>query len=283
MVNNAILVQDDITDDMKAKVVMERINTELRDQYDLRNLGRVIDTGEDIHVSRQLVTSRVSGERKVAELEEAEISSQSYADVDESLFKNVVHIVLSQESMLSADANIWNEHVSDAAREIANMENEEVSEVIDSSAVAPGTGDTDWSSTNDPFDDIMSAAQEMREENLTPDTLLMGPGAYANFVSNEEVVKRLERGATADGSITGAAGFRIAQSNSLADSNYCYLLDTNAPAFYVADGPRMVRQYQSDTAFYDGYNIADFLFVGTVWDGYDPDPILAMDTSSSSY
>lgn len=277
MVNNKILVSGDLTDEMEAKVLMERLNTEIRDEYNLRGLVRVIDTGQRIHISQPLTTKNVEGHREVKELEEAAITSQEYEHIDKTLHKNVVHIALSDESRLSAEENVWNMHVQDSAREIAKMENTEISEIIDDASEA-APENNNWS-TDDPFFDIMEAIRAIREDNLEGDSLLMDPQAYAQFVSNEEIVKRLERGVTAEGTINSIAGLNIYTSNTLQDTEVCYVIDTNAPAAYLADGPRMIKQYEKAEAFYRGYLIGDFLHVDSVWQNYSPEPILKIDTS----
>lgn len=265
MPNDKILVKDDITDEMQAKVVMARINEVIRPSYNLRDLTRAIDTGERIHISYPLTTKRVQGQRDVKELQEAAISSQAYDHIDETLHKNVTHIVLSAESQLSAEENIWSMHVDDSALEIANMENQDVSDVLDDMG-SELTGVSDWSDNdNDPYVDIMDAATMIREEHLDPNVIAMEPGLYAEFVSNQNIVDRFERGRTVDGSIASIAGLDIMIDTELPDDT-AYVLDTAAPAMVLADGPRMIGEYTNQAAMFDGYVIADFLHVEDVID-----------------
>jgi len=276
MVNDKILVSEDITDDMKAEVVMERINEIIRHDYSLRDYTTVVDTGTRRHARIPLRTKRVRGVRDVGELEEAPVSAQDYDYIERTLKKNVTHIAISEESRMSAEENIWNQHVSDASQEIARLENLDVKDVIeDDTNWLTYDSTTDWTDdNNDPFDDILQAATEMRtwdetaDENargFEPDTLLLDPGSYATLISNEKVVKRLERGATAEGEVQSLAGFNLAMDKTLDSSNEeVYLLDTSEPGIVLFDGPRLVRDYQDPKAFFDGYNIADFLWAEPV-------------------
>jgi len=278
MVNDKIIVSDDIHDDMKAEVVMERINEVIRHEYSLRDYTRVVDTGRRRHARIPLRTKRVRGVRDVGELEEAPVSAQDWDTIERTLKKNVTHIALSEESRMSADFNVWNEHVQDAAEEIARLENLDVKDVLeDDSNWLTYTDTGDWTDdTDDPFKDIMAAATEMRTWDETdddhargfnPDTLLLDPGSYSTLLSNEKVVKRLERGATAEGEVQSLAGMNIAMDQTLDDTDeQVYLLDTNSQGIVLFDGPRLVRDYQEPKAFFDGYNIADFLWVEPVLD-----------------
>jgi len=279
MANNSILMKGDITDEMKAKVMMDRLRAELIDEYDLRQYARVIDTGQDIHISRQVVTKNVEADEKVEELEEAQISREAYAHIDETLYKNVAHIVLSSESQLSADRNIWNDHVRGAAQALAKRENEHLGDEIENvSETAPQSNSWDDDS-NDPYKDLKQAAKEIRKDKLNANVALMDSDAEADLLGNENIIDRLERGATAEDGVARLAGLRLAVSNTLPEEDVCYVMDTNAPGVILADGPRMVETYSGDASFFDGYAVADFILPTDVWSRYDPEPILKIDTS----
>lgn len=275
MVNDKIIVSDDIHDEMKAEVVMNRINEVVRNEYTLRNYARVVNTGTRRHARIPLMTDRVRGVRDLGELEEAPVSAQEYDYIERTLKKNAVHIAISEESRMSSEENIWDMHINDAAQEISKLENDDISDVLeDTDNWLSYTDTSDWTDDdNDPFDDIMAAATEMRTWNeegdktrgFDPDTMLLDPGSYATLISNAEVVKRLERGATAEGQVQSIAGMNIAMDNSLDSTDETvYLLDTDNPGMVLFDGPRLVRDYQNAKAFFDGYNIADFLWVEPV-------------------
>lgn len=264
MANDKIIVGDDIPEKMKAEVVAEQVYKVARANYNLRNICRVIDTGNDIHISIPIVDGRVSGQRNVGELEEAKISAQSYSTVDETLHKNVAHVVLSAESQLSANQDIMSMNADDAGQDIARMENEDIKDALTGAGITTEGADADWDNNdNDPFADIQSAMNVVRDENFNPDTILMDPDAYAILVTNQNVVDRLERGATSDGTINSISGLDIIVDNTL-DSGTVYIMDTSKPVLLLADGPGMVNTYQNKVAMYDGYMIADFLHVEPV-------------------
>jgi len=255
-----LVVRDDLSDPMKAEVILEEVYREVRASYNLREACRVIGTGEALNIEIPLVTQRVSGQQDVPELEEAEISSQAYSHISSKLHKNVVHIALSREAQMEAKQDILSMHVQDAGQEIGRMENAEIADEF--SALDSNSG-SDWSASNDPFDDIMTAATTVRENGYEPTQLWMEPGVYSALVSNDDILDRLERGATADGQLGTIAGFDIRLDQELPDGE-AYLIDPTAPAFVLFDGPEWISEYSSDTAFYDGYIIADFLGLETV-------------------
>lgn len=264
MANDKILVADDIPDKMKAEVVAEEVYKEVRANYKLRDICRVVSTGEDIHVSIPIVDGRVSGQRNVGELEEAKISSQSYTTIDSTLHKNVAHVVLSAESQLSASRDIMSMNINDAGQDITRMENEDIFDALDGAGISTMSADAVWTdSSNDPFKDIQDAMNLVRDENFNPELILMDPDAYATLVTNQNVVNRLERGATADGTINSISGLEILVDNTL-DSNTVYVMDKSAPVLFLADGPGMISDYTDNTRFFDGYSIADFLHVEPV-------------------
>lgn len=257
-----LVVQDDVDDTMKAELVLEEVYKATRADYNLRDACRVINTGNSINVDIPLITARVSGQMNVPELEEAEISSQSYSHVSAKLHKNVVHVALSKEAQVNANVDIMRMHVEDSGEEIARMENYEIADEM-TTASFESTSGSDWSGSNDPFDDIMEAVAEIRKRDFNPDQIWMAPDQYSEFVSNEEVVRRLERGATAEGQITSAAGLNIRVDNELSAGD-AYVIDSSAPVFVLLDGPAWISEYSDHTAFYDAYLIADFLHIETL-------------------
>ncbi len=264
MANDKIIVGDDIPDKMKAEVVAEEVYKVARANYNLRQICRVINTGEDINISIPIVDGRVSGQRNVGELEEAKISAQSYSTVEARLHKNVAHVVLSAESQLTANKDIMSMNKDDAGQDISMMENEDIYDALTGAEITTEGADVDWSnSDNDPFSDIQDAINIVRDQNFNPDTILMDPDAYSILVTNQNVVDRLERGATADGTINSISGLDIMVDNTL-DSETVYVMDSSKPVLVLADGPGMVNNYSNKVAMYDGYIIADFLHVEPV-------------------
>lgn len=256
-----LIVKDDLSDPMKAEVILEEVYESVRASYNLREACRVIGTGEALNIEIPLVTQRVSGQQDVPELEEAEITSQAYNHISSKLHKNVVHIALSREAQMEAKQDILSMHVQDAGQEIGRMENSEIADQF--SALSSNDPGTNWSGTDDPLDDIMNAATTIRENGFEPTQIWMEPGVYSALVTNDKLLDRLERGATADGELGSIGGFDIKLDQELTDGE-AYLVDPNAPSFVLFDGPEWISEYSSDTAFYDGYIIADFLGLETV-------------------
>lgn len=256
-----IIVQDDVPDVMVAKVITEEVYRATRADYNLREVARVYDTGDKIHISVPIIDRRVSGEINVPELAESQITSQVYTQIDERLHKNVVHIAISEESKLTSSPDILTWNIKDAGEDIARMENLEISQAM---AEWDAVAGSDWTdNANDPFADIMAGIALIGGNNFRARQIWMNMGVYAALVGNTNIVDRLERGVTADGIINSIAGLKIGIDNGL-EAGVAYLADPNAPALFLADGPALVNQYKNNQAFFEGYNIADFLHIENV-------------------
>lgn len=256
-----LVIRDDLADPMKAEIVLEEVDRAIRANYNLRDLCRVLQTGEALTVDIPLITSKVAGQMNVPELEEAAISSQSYDHIRSQLHKNITHVALSKEAQLESKFDILRMHVEDAGKEIAHMENIEIAaelDTFDSDAADDWTDDQ-----NDPFDDIMDAVTTIRNNHFEPTQMWMEPAVHSALLSNGNIMDRLQRGATADGQLTTMAGIQIRVDNELSDETV-YFVDPTAPALMLFDGPEWINEYSHDTAFYDGYIIADFLGIERV-------------------
>lgn len=249
-----LLVKDDVDDSMKAKVILEEVYRVKRSDYNLRNACKVMSV--DVrNISIPLVTQNVTGQEKVPELEEVKIDSQAYSSLTKQLYKNGAHVALSGEAQMEAKQDIMKMNVEGAAADLARMENKQLAELFDTLS---GVAGSDWSDTNDPFDDITSVVTTIRENGFEADTMLMEPTVYGALLSNEEIYKRMERGATTDAKLPSLAGLQIIVDNALT-SGSAYILDKSEPCAMLFDGPKWIREYQDPAAFYDGYVIADFL------------------------
>lgn len=262
-----LIVRDDLAEPMKAKTVLDEVYLVTRDNYNLREACRTVQTGDSLQVEVPVITDTVSGQMNVPELEEAEISSEAYDYIRSRLHKNVVHVALSHESQMESMMDIMTMNVQDAGREIARMENEEIATEMEGFTntwdVSTENDEWDADEPGDPFYDIMEVAREIREENYEPNQLWLATDAYSALLSNEHVMERMQRGATADGTINTIAGFEI-RTDHMIPSGEGYMLDSTAPAMMFFDGPEWIREYRDEVAFFDGYVIADFLGIQKV-------------------
>ena len=136
---------------IEAVTILDEVLGLARPQYLLRQVCRAVRM--DALTARVDVATKLMGQEKVPPLAEAEISSEAYDIVDFDLWKNVVHVVISDEARKKAAHDILNLHVSDAARDLARMENKQIKEEMDGATDVAGS---DWGNTaNNPFDDIV--------------------------------------------------------------------------------------------------------------------------------
>jgi len=206
-----------------------------------------------------------TGAEKVPELHEADIKSQSYTYVDFNLWKNVVHIALSKEAELKTDVDVMALHVKSAAREMARMENSQIATEIEANGTAGPTA-YDWNaktngvSDHDPMDDIMDGCEPLHVAGYEAKIIAMNWQQYADLVSNTHVTSLLERGTIIKtGKLPAIVGLQIMTDENISDDKV-YLVDPDAPAIVLGEGPEMAIQYGKDSPkFFQGYAIAKFL------------------------
>jgi len=251
-----LIVSTDIPESMKAEVIVEEVLGLARPRYTLRQLCRVIDFGDAIQGKIPIATT-LAGQEKVPPLVEAELSAQSYVDLNFELWKNVVHVAISKEAELKSKFDIMQLKVQDAARDLARMENKQIGAELDTLTAIAGS---DWSvDTNDPLEDIMAAIEAIESLGYEPKVIAMATGVYAAFVHNDKVKEAYERGATvARGKIPAVAGLRIVVDTHITPKT-AIVLDPDAPCIALADGPQLVEKYPGGAKFFDGYAIAQFL------------------------
>lgn len=251
-----LIESGDITE-LEREVIVETILGLAKKNYNLRKVCRVIQMPE-LHAKIRIATS-MSGTPKVEEGVEAPLKSQSYTSVTFDLWKNVVHFAITKEAELKSSVDVWRMHAEDAARELAKMENDQIAaEMLNASTISG----SDWGvDTNDPLDDIMAAMAviENSEQGFTADYIVMHPLVYADLVSNQNVRDALERGTVIrTGELATIAGLKILRDKSL-DTTSAYVLDSNAPALVLGEGPEVSEEYTGKGSFVRGIAIAKFI------------------------
>jgi hypothetical protein len=173
---------------IQAKVVLEEVLGLARPLYNLRQITRVIRMPQLV-MSIDKATKLV-GTEKVAALVEADIKTESFTRVDFDLWKNVVHVVISDEARLKAAHDLLRLHTEDGARELAKMEN---SQIVTEAETATAIAGADWGatsgtppeSTNNPFDNINSALDAVWANGYPPDFMAVHPRPWSDFITNK--------------------------------------------------------------------------------------------------
>jgi len=220
------------------------------------------------------IATKLTGVEKVPPLVEADVSAQSYTRVDFDLWKNVVHVVIADESVKKATHDIYGLHTSDAARDLGRMENKQIAEVLKDATDITGA---DWgavttppNSDNNPFDPdkgIPAAIKAITGQGYMPTHVAMHPDVWADFISNSYVQKYVDAGLlrVPEGQV-GVLSLPMYPSLRILidDSGYllntaCYVVAQDAPAVVLGEGPTESAKYRNEPAGYDAFIIRSWL------------------------
>ena len=220
------------------------------------------------------VATKLTGQRKVPPLVEADVSAQSYTRVSFSLWKNVVHVVIADESRKKATHDIYGLHTSDAARDLGRMENLDIADVLKTVTEIAGA---DWgamttppNSDNNPFNadnGIPAAIKAISGQGYPPTHIAMHSDVWADFISNSYVQKyvdagllRVPEGQAGVLSLPMYPSLKILVDNSGSLLNTaCYVVAADAPAIVLGEGPTESGKYRNEPAGYDAFMIRQWL------------------------
>jgi len=119
------------------------------------------------------IATKLTGVEKVPALVEATIRAESYSRTTFELWKNVAHVVVSDEARLKAAHDILNLQVADAAKEIARMENSQIKTAMDDATDVAGS---DWGdTTKNPYNDIGAVMDAIEGNGFPVDTIAADP------------------------------------------------------------------------------------------------------------
>jgi hypothetical protein len=256
-----ILMVDDITD-VEAYTVLRELLGLARVQYNLRELCKVVRIP---HLTADIRTATTySGSEKVPELVEADIKSHTYSKASFDLWKNVVHLAVSLEAKLKSDIDVMGLQISDAAKELARMENSQIATIIEAGATS-GTGyvwddKSNGISDHDPVFDILTAEDTIFGYGYDPNKLAMNHTQYIHLVTNTHITSLLERGTIVKtGILPAVAGYPLLIDNGIT-ADHVYLVAKGAPASILGEGPEVAVKYgDDDPRFFTGYAVAKFL------------------------
>jgi hypothetical protein len=213
----------------------------------------------DSLTARVDIATALTGQEKVPPLVEAEISAEAYEAIDFELWKNVVHVVLSDEARKKAAHDILGLHVSDAARDLARMENKQVDEALDGATDVAGA---DWGNVaNNPFDDINGVITTIEGDGHPVDFMAAHPLVWGDFFSNPFVRGTLVGVQMPAGRIfpvPGLPGVTGYSDNAILNT-ICFMGSRAAPALVLGEGPTEAARYRDEKAGYDAYSIRQWL------------------------
>jgi len=261
----AILPEDIET--IEAVTILDEVLGLARPQYKLRQVCRVIRM--DSLQARIDVATKLTGQEKVPPMVEAEISAEAYQAVTFNLWKNVVHVVISDEARMRAAHDILRLHVEDAARELARMENKQIAEELDkaSTVAAGGAWDavTNGVSDNNPFDDLIAVFNTLEAAGYPPTHAVMHPKVWGAFITNTWVRDLVQAGIATlsrEGgqfTIPGYPTVKVVVDHAVTPDTSCFVLSAEAPAIVLGEGPTEAARYRDEKAGYDAYIIRQWL------------------------
>jgi hypothetical protein len=260
---------------IQAVTILDEVLGLARPQYKLRPLCRPIRM--DQLTTRIDVATALAGQEKVPPLIEAEISKQAYTPVNFDLWKNVVHVAIADEAGMKAAHDILALHTSDAARDLARMENKQIAEVAEAgiSEKVSGTAYSDWAartsgvSDTDPMLAIQESMAYIAGKGYPPDFLAMHPTLWNKFITNTWIRDLVHAGilslAPSGGqfNLPGWPTVEIFVDWSLTETPTAsvgpIVGSRAAPVLVYGEGPTMAARYRNDKAGYDAYIIRDWL------------------------
>jgi len=242
---------------IEAITILDEVLGLARPQYVLRNVCRPVRM--DSLTARVDIATALAGKEKVPPLVEAEIVAEAYTDVDFDLWKNVVHVAISDEARKKAAHDILGLHVSDAARDLARMENKQIDEALDGVTDVAGA---DWgTSTNNPYADIVGVMGTIEGAGYPVDSIVAHPLVWGDFFGNPFVKGQLQGQVMPGGRVFSVPGLpgMTGYSDFSCLNTIAFVLSRAAPALVLGEGPTEAARYRDEKAGYDAYIIRQWL------------------------
>lgn len=270
----AAITPTDISD-IEAVTVLDEVLGLARPRYKLRDICRPIRM--DSLTARIDIATALTGQEKVPPMVEAEIASESYTALEFNLWKNVVHVVISDEAAKKAAHDILTLHVEDAAKDLARMENKQIAAAAEAcTEKVPSIPYIDWgamttppNSDTNPFEAIRASIEYIEGVGYEPDFMAMHPTLWGKFVTNSYVRDLVHAGIAtlgADGgrfALPGYPTIRAVTDYSLTatptSTKGPLIGDSRAPSLVLGEGPVEAARYRDEKASYDAYIIRQYL------------------------
>jgi hypothetical protein len=261
--------------EVEAVTILDEVLGLARPQYTLRGVCRQIPM--DQLTMRVDIATSLAGSEKVPALVEAEIKKQAYTAVNFDLWKNVVHVALADEAQMKAAHPLLQMHVSDAARDLARMENKQIAEILegDITEKVSSAAYSDWGaftsgvSNTNPFTAIIAHINYIQGKGYPVDFMAMHPTIFGKFIQNTYVRDLVKAGMATLGNnggnftLPGYPTIRLITDYALTETPTStigpIIGSTAAPGSALGLGPTMAAQYRNELAGYDGYIIRQWL------------------------
>ena len=268
MVFEAQMIQPGDVSGVEAVTILDEVLGLAGPQYRLRQVCRLVRM--DGLTARVDIATKLTGQEKVPPLVEAELAKEAYTSLDFDLWKNVVHVAISDEARKKAAHDILGLHVFDAARDLARMENKQVAaELPPATDVAAGGAwdamTTPPTSDNNPFDDLLGVFTTLEGNGYPPEWAVMHPKVWKAFITNSYVRDLIAAGVVTVGpsggqfTVPGWPSVKALTDHVVTPDTSCYVLSSSAPAVVMGEGPTEAARYRDEKAGYDAYIIRQWL------------------------
>jgi len=246
--------------DITTRVVVDEVLDLAQPDLNLRDLCKIVKVPK--LVGDISIAARLTGQEKVSEAESADLSNNEFSKISFDLWKNVVHVAITDESKMRANIDVMQISMQDAGKEIARMENKQIAEALEVSGGISTIAGTDWDDdTNDPAKDIMAAQGQILNEKkgYKPDVIAMHPLTYSSLVANENVKKFMEYGTIIkDGGLPNIMGLKTVVDPYLTDGQ-AIVLTTKAPVCVLGIGPTEGEKIRDGRRGLNEYVIRQYL------------------------
>ena len=260
---SGIITPTDI-EDVEAVVVLEQVLGLSRPLYNLRQMCKVIPM--DKLVAKIDTYGKLTAQEKVLPLVEAEISDRDRERTAFDLWKNVTHVVCSDEAGMKSSHDELQMSTEDAAKALTNSENGQIATIVE--AATNTSAGSNWDtvtsgrSANNPFTDIGTAEDTINGTNgLIPSLCVAHPKVWRSFFSNDFVKGQLKGMERPDLSKTfplpGLPGMNGISDYALTNTQML-VCDPNESTV-LGEGPTASAKYRDEKAGYDAYIIRQWL------------------------
>ena len=237
--------------------------------FNLRGVCRSINMPE-LKQTVPLYTKMGASNEKVPELEEAEVRTGDWSTIVFALWKNVAHILISDEAKKRANIDAFAYNKTDAAIALAHSEETQIAAEIYStdmtSYAAAGNWDTmgTYHSNYNPYQDLQAVEATLAQNGFTgPYDLVAHNQVWAGFWANTFVKGFLTGVANPDYqkpggfSVPGLPG-NTGWSSPWLDLTSMYVLQRDK-AVILGNGPTEAAAYRNEIAGYDAYILRQWL------------------------
>jgi hypothetical protein len=256
----------DITAVDIAILLQEVIGAEMP-YYNLRNICRQI-TMNELKLTVPIYTKMGASNEKVAEMQEADVRTGDWSNIVFALWKNVAHIVISDEAKKRANIDVFGYQKTDCAIALARSEEAQIATELHANVTS--VAGHDWGAmtapinTNNPYIDIEGVVPTLQQAGFTgPYDLVAHPFTWADFWANTYVKGFLTGANYPDFSkiggfpIPGLPGF-MGYSSPWVTATEAYVLQKDK-AIILGLGPTEAASYRNEPSGYDAYILRQWL------------------------